>query len=103
MTLGLSSASAQQAELQEVRLLGASGAPAQSAVFEVVNGSDHEIGSITVSCQLLDEGGKIVGTKAVTLRHLGPGSAIGDAGFPANVHGMDVTCRIVHQTSRVGR
>lgn len=96
-------ASAQQAELREVRLLGAPGTPEQSAVFEIVNESDREIGLLTVSCHLMNDAGKAIAVKAVRVRHVPPGSVIGDAAFPPSVHGADVVCRIVHQTSGKGR
>src|SRR3954452_4406834 len=88
------SASAQQAELGGVRLLGAPDGPVQSAVFEIVNDTDHEIGSLAVSCQLLNDGGKALAVKVVRFRHLPPGSMIGDAAFPGHVRGVDVTCHI---------
>jgi hypothetical protein len=95
------SAYAQSVELAEVRLLdasGASGAPAQSAVFELINESDETIRLIAVSCQLLNEAGKAVAVKAVRFRNVPPGSTFGDAAFPVHVRGVDVTCRILHQS-----
>jgi hypothetical protein len=99
LAIAQASARAQQAELGDVRLLGAPDGPAQSAVFEIVNESDHEIGSLAVSCQLLNDTGKALAVKVVRFRHLPAGSMIGDAAFPAHVRGVDVTCHIVHQTS----
>jgi hypothetical protein len=55
----------QSAELAEVRLLSAPDAPAQSAVFEVVNESDHEISSLAVSCHLLNDAGKAIAVKVL--------------------------------------
>jgi hypothetical protein len=103
LVLSQVSAAAQQAELGEVRLLEAPDPPAQRAVFEIVNESDHEISSVAVSCQLLNDAGKALAVKVVRLRHLPPGSVIGDAAFPAHVRGVDVTCRIAHQTSGESR
>jgi hypothetical protein len=91
------SAYAQSVELADVRLLDAFGAPAQSAVFELINESDETIRLIAVSCQLLNEAGKTVAVKAVRLRNVPPGPTVGDAAFPAHVRGVDVTCRILHQ------
>jgi hypothetical protein len=94
---------AQQAELGDVRLLGAPGAPAQSAEFEIVNESDHEIRFLVVSCHLLNDAGKAIAVKVLRLRHLPPGSVISDIAFPAHVRGVDVTCRIAHQISEESR
>src|SRR3954470_14391425 len=90
LAIAQASARAQQAELGDVRLLGAPDGPAQSAVFEIVNESDHEIGSLAVSCQLLNDTGALA-VKVVRFRHLPAGSMIGDAAFPAHVRGVDVT------------
>jgi hypothetical protein len=81
-------AHAQGAELVEVHLLAHPDAPAQSATFEIVNESDHEISSLAVSCRF---------------RNLPPGSVTSDAAFPAHVRGVDVTCHIVHQISGESR
>jgi hypothetical protein len=96
--IGLSQLSgyAQSVELAEVRLLGASGAPAQSAVFELINENDETIRLVAVSCHLLNEAGKAVAVKAVRFRNVPPGSTVGDAAFPVHVRGVDVTCRILH-------
>jgi hypothetical protein len=97
------SAYAHSVELAEVRLLDASGAPAQSAVFELINESDETIRLIAVSCQLLNEAGKAVAVKAVRFRNVPPGSIVGDAAFPDHVRGVDVTCRILHQRREEAR
>jgi hypothetical protein len=81
------SAYSQSVALAEVRLLGTSGAPAQSAVFEIDNSSDQMISLVAVNCQLLDETGNTVAVKAVRFRNIPPGSIIGDAAFPVNVRG----------------
>jgi hypothetical protein len=101
-------AHAQGAELVEVHLLAhpdapAQSAPAQSATFEIVNESDHEISSLAVSCRLLNDAGKAIAVKVVRFRHLPPGSVTSDAAFPAHVRGVDVTCHIVHQISGESR
>lgn len=96
-------AHAQGAELVEVHLLAHPDAPAQSATFEIVNESDHEISSLAVSCRLLNDAGKAIAVKFVRFRHLPPGSATSDAAFPAHVRGVDVTCHIVHQISGESR
>jgi len=64
-------AHAQGAELVEVHLLAHPDAPAQSATFEIVNESDHEISSLAVSCRLLNEAGKAIAVKVVRFRHHG--------------------------------
>jgi hypothetical protein len=97
------SAYAQSVKLTEVRLLGPPGAPAESAVFELINDTDGTIRLVAVSCQLLDETGRTVAVKGVRFRNIPPGSIIGDAAFPAHVRGTDVTCRILHQTRENAR
>ena len=96
-------AHAQGAELVEVHLLAHPDAPAQSATFEIVNESDHEISSLAVSCRLLNDAGKAIAVKVVRFRHLAPGSVIGDVAFPAHIRGIDITCRIAHQISGESR
>jgi hypothetical protein len=65
LAIAQASARTQQAELGDVRLLGAPDGPAQSVVFEIVN----ESGSLAVSCQLLNDTGKALAVKVVRFRH----------------------------------
>jgi hypothetical protein len=90
-------AHAQTVELAEVRLLTGADAPAQTAVFELINESHETISYLAVSCQLLNETDKTVAVKAVRFRNIPPGSSIGDATFPVHVRGTAVACRILHQ------
>jgi hypothetical protein len=91
------SAYAQIVELREVRLLVSTDAPAQTAVFELVNESDRTIKYLAVSCHLIDDAGKPLAVKVVRFREVPPGSSVGDAGFPMHVRGADAICRIIHQ------
>jgi hypothetical protein len=90
------SAHAQTVELAEVRLANAPDAPAQSAVFELINETHETTSYVVVSCQLLNETDKTVAVKAVRFRNIPPGSSIGDATFPIHVRGTAVACRIIH-------
>ena len=94
------SAYAQPLELQNARLLDSPDGSAQTAVFEVVNVSNHAIGHLAVSCHLLDRANKALAVKVVRLRNLPLGSTLADAEFPSHVRGADASCRIVHYDSR---
>lgn len=61
------------------------------------------ISLVAVNCHLLDETGNTVFVNAVRFRNIPPSSIIGDAAFPVNVRGTNVTCRIVHQRREEAR
>ena len=94
----VSPAHTQLAELGDVSLLTSFDGSVQSAVLEILNKSDHEISSLAVSCQLLNDAGKVIAVKVLRFRHLPPGSVTGDAAFPTHVRGADAACHILHQS-----
>jgi hypothetical protein len=99
VSLAQTAARAQLAELGDVSLLTSFDGSVQSAVLEIVNKSDHEISSLAISCQLLNDAGKAIAVKVVRFRHLPPGSVTGDAAFPTHVRGVDAACHILHQSA----